>query len=116
MPEGMEPAAALKQISRRFSRQTGIEQRHVTVTWRFFRPQHYLCGEDAGSRFDPRHHQILVDLLVPDFNDSAAVEMMMQRLASALEEILKLPQASVFINTRYARSGMVMDSGEIIRW
>jgi hypothetical protein len=33
-----------------------------------------------------------------------------------MEEILQLPQASVFINTRYAAAGMVMDASEIVRW
>lgn len=111
-----DSSAALKQIARRFSQQTGIEQRHVTVTWQFFRPQHYVCGDASGHRFDPQRHQILVDLVVPDFNDSTAVETMMQSIASALEENLQLPQACVFINTRYAASGMVMDAGKIVRW
>jgi hypothetical protein len=35
---------------------------------------------------------------------------------TALEEILRLPQACVFINTRYAATGMLMDAGEIVRW
>lgn len=88
----------------------------MTVTWEFFQSQHYLCGEDSGHRFDPQRHQILVDLLEPGFNNAANVETMMQGIASALEETLQLPQASIFINTRYAASGMVMDAGEIVRW
>jgi phenylpyruvate tautomerase PptA (4-oxalocrotonate tautomerase family) len=116
MPEDKDPAAALERIAGQFSRQTGIEQRHVTVTWQYFQPQHYVRGKWSGPCFDPQRHQVLVDLLVPDFNDAAAVERMMQSIASALEEILQLPQASVFIHTRHAASGMVMDVGEIVRW
>jgi hypothetical protein len=116
MPDDTDPSEALELVARRFSQQTGIEQRHVTVTWQFFRPQHYLRGEESGDRFDPKRHQILVDLLVPDFNDAAAVKTMMRSIASALEENLKLPQACLFINTRFAAPGMVMEAGEIVRW
>ncbi len=110
------PSSVLEKIAKRFAQKAGIEQRHVTVTWEYFQPQHYLCGAASGVRFDPRRHQILVDLIVPDFNSAADVETMMRSIASSLEELLQLPQACVFIGARFAASGMVMDTGEIVRW
>jgi hypothetical protein len=41
---------------------------------------------------------------------------MILSITSVLEESLQLPQACVFINTRYAAAGMVTDAGEIVRW
>jgi phenylpyruvate tautomerase PptA (4-oxalocrotonate tautomerase family) len=107
---------AIQHLSKQFAMRHGIDERHVTVTWEYFEPKLYLFGGVTGRQFDPGRHQILVDLLVPDAQDAAAVKRMMTSIVSLLTEILHLPEKSIFINTRYARSGMVMDAGEIVQW
>ena len=106
----------IKRLSTHFSEQTDIEARHVTVTWEFFKAQHYLFGGVSGDAFDPQQHQVLVDLLVPDFNNANTVEKMMRAIATSLTQTMKLPKQGLFINCRYAGSAMVMDAGEIVRW
>ena len=106
----------LKQLSQRFAEANGIDERHVTVTWEYFQPQHYRFGGVSGDALDPQRHQVLVDLLVPDFNDAPTIAAMMQSIATTLEEILSIPGKAIFIHTRFAASGMVLDAGEIVRW
>ena len=61
-------------------------------------------------------HPLIVDLLIPDFNDHNQVQRMMRSIATSLSEELDCPMNRVFINCRYARSGMVFDDGEIVEW
>ena len=114
--QGEDLPRAIKDLADYFSEHTQIEERHVTVTWEFLEPHHYLAGGVAGEWFDPLQHQILVDLLVPDFNASHTVEKMMTTIATALMQSLQLPKESIFINSRYTGSAMVMDAGDILRW
>ena len=106
----------LEQLSLRFAEANGIDKRHVTVTWEYFQPQHYRFGGVSGDAFNPQRHQVLVELLVPDFNDAPTVAAMMQNIATALNEFLSIPEKAIFIHTRFAASGMVLDAGEIVRW
>ena len=106
----------LKKISSRFCREVGIEERHVTVSWEYFQPGHYLVGGAAGSSFDPRIHQILVELLVPDFNDKQSVAGMMKSLANALALYANLPENCILIRCHFARPEMVMEGTEVVRW
>lgn len=116
MKAELDVPAVLKEISSRFSREVGIEERHVTVSWDYFLPGHYRVGGAGGDTFDAGKHQILVELLVPDFNSRQTVARMMISLARALAAAADLPEGCVFAHCRYARSEMVMEGTEVLRW
>ncbi len=112
----LDMPAVLEGISSRFCRDVGVEERHVTVSWDYFRPGHYQVGGAGGDIFDARKHQILVELLVPDFNGKETVAGMMKSLGKALAASTGLPEGCIFIHCRYAQSEMVMEGTEIVRW
>ena len=109
-------AATLRQISRQLADTNNIDQRHITVTWEYYESQHYLGSGAAGARFDPQHHQIIVDLMVPDFNNAASVETMMHTIATTVMQAMDLPENCIFIRCQLVPSGHVMEGGHIVQW
>lgn len=111
-----DASAALEGVTRDFAKETGIGLEHITSTWEFLSPGHYAVAGRAVSRQPRGSHPILVDLLVPDFNSGNKVRKMLVAVASSISKRAKVPVANVFVNLRQARSGMVFDAGEIVRW
>jgi hypothetical protein len=57
-----------------------------------------------------------VDLLTPDFNDRDTVKTMLATLALSIARRTAISIRKIFINHRQARSGMVFDDGEVVKW
>ena len=108
--------AVLKGVSQEFSRECEIDLEHVTVTWDFLRPGHHASGGTTADTQSWSSHPILVDLLAPDFNSFEQVETMMGCVASSIQRHTGIPRENIFIHHREARSSMVFDKGEIVRW
>ena len=106
----------LRKVSSRFAADTGVAERHITVTWEYFPSGHYLFGAQSGAAFDARRHQILVELLVPDFNAEETAAQMMRSIALALTQTLNLPNKCIFIHCRYAHANRVMEGTEVVQW
>lgn len=109
-------SAAVKGITRDFAAGTGIGSEHITVTWEFFAPGHYAAGGKTAQHQPQASHPVLVDLLAPDFNSAEDVAKALNTAAASIAERSRIPIGNIFINYRYARAGMVFDSGEIVRW
>jgi hypothetical protein len=103
-------------LTRDFAEGAGIDLEHVTATWEFLPPGHYAVGGKAQAHQIQTSHPILVDLLSPDFNDAALVEKMLHTVAVSISKRARIPVSNIFISHRYARSGMVFDAGEVVRW
>ena len=93
-----------------------IELKHVTATWEFLRPGHYVVAGVRAAEQPSRSHPILVDLLAPAANSSEKVEKMLTTLASSISSLTGVPIENVFINYREAKSGMVFDAGSVVRF
>ena len=111
-----DASAALAGITRDFAKETGIALEHVTATWEFLAPGHYASAGNAASRQPRGSHPVLVELLAPDFNSEAKVEKMLAAVASSISKRARVPVTNIFVNFRPARSGMVFDAGDIVRW
>ena len=103
-------------ITRDFAADTDISLEHITATWIFLAPGHYAVGGKAQAHQPQTSHPILVDLLSPDFNDAARVEKMLYTVAASISKRARIPANNIFINHRYAHSGMVFDAGKVVRW
>jgi phenylpyruvate tautomerase PptA (4-oxalocrotonate tautomerase family) len=114
--ESFDVSAVLGGLTEDFAKGAGIGLEDVTVTWEFLAPGHYAVAGKAAQDQSPDSHPVLVDLLAPDFNSAAAVEQMLTTVASSISKRAKVPITNIFINHRQARSGMVFDAGEIVRW
>lgn len=99
-----------------FAAATGIGLEHVTATWEFLRPGHYAAAGRAPYSQPEASHPVLVDLLAPDFNSPERIETMLLAVAGSIAKRAGIPLANIFINHRPAHSGMVFDSGEVVRW
>lgn len=111
-----EMADRLRQIGEDFSQATGIDMAHITVTWEYFLAGHYLhAGRKVVSSRDAQP-PILVELLVPDFNSEDKIELMLRSTAKSISAQAGAAQDSIFIHCNLARSGLVYDGGEIVRW
>lgn len=106
----------LCRINREFSTRLDIPLEQIHSTWDFFQPGHFAKGEVAPRNQPDGFHSLLVDLLTPDFNDPQTCEMMLEVLAASLAKNAKVPLRKIFITHRQARSGMVFDDGQIVRW
>lgn len=106
----------ITRVGREFAERNGIPLEHVHTTWDFFRPGHFAKGDEVPEFQPEAPHSVLVDLLTPDFNDAAAVEAMLTSLAGSLSRHARIPIRKIFIHHLPARSGMVFDDGEVVRW
>lgn len=111
---GFEISDALSTISGHLSMATDIPSEFITVTWEYFESGHYLAGVNHG-RYHDSTHPLLINVLIPDFNSDGAIQRVMNAIAESLG-LLGFERDEIFINLSLARSGMVYDRGEIIRW
>ena len=99
-----------------FAERTGIAAEHVSATWTLLAPGHYaVAGESAASQPSDTH-PVLVDLLAPDFNPPERIEAMLRAAAASVSQRAGVPETNVFVVCHAARSGMVFDAGEVLRW
>jgi hypothetical protein len=108
--------AVVEGITKDFAKATGIGLEHITATWEFLSPGHYAVAGKVAQHQPRSTHPVLVDLLAPDFNSPTVGEKMLSSVASSISKRAKVPVSNIFINHRQARSGMVFDAGEIVRW
>ena len=108
--------AAIKVISNEFSTQMGIGSEHITVTWEFFEPWHYVHSNEICEGQSSESHPVIVDMLAPDFHSGSKIEKMLKVVATTLSINSGIPLNNIFINYREAHSGMVFDNGDIVRW
>ncbi len=112
----LDTRLAVETVSKDFAADTGIALEHITVTWNYLAPG---CQAVAGKTTDyqPENtHPVLVDLLVPDFNDAGTIERMLESAAAGISIHAKVDIKNIFINCRHAHSGMVFDAGQVVRW
>lgn len=107
---------AVEQICGDFSLETGTAPEHVTVTWEYMMSGHYAVAGKAATQQPLHSHPILVDVLVPDSHSAETVERMMRCVADSIAKRAGIPRENIFINCRTAKSGMVFNAGDIVRW
>jgi len=89
---------------------------HVHSTWEYFPAGHSARGELTSDSQLAAPHLVLVELLTPDYNKGEIARKMLQVLAASLAIHAEIPLRKIFIHHQQARSGMVFDDGEIVRW
>lgn len=109
-----DPARALELISADLAEDLAMDLVHFTVTWETLPGGHYAHAGSAAETGSG--HPLLVDLLVPDLNPPERVGAMVRAAAEAIARRCDVPCERVFVNARYARSGMVFDEGDLARW
>lgn len=114
--EDPEMSSILTAVSGDFSKQVGVGIEHVTVTWEYLESWHYAAGGRTAASQPKDSHPILVDLLVPDFNPPETIEKMLKCVAASVSKRVGMPENNIFISVRQARSGQVLDGGEVVRW
>lgn len=103
-------------LSKDFSQKVGVDLEHITVTWEYFDPNHYVVAGKTTKTQPQTTHPILVDLLVPDFNGPDKIKKMLESVADSLSSHTGIPIDNIFISCAHAHSEMVFDSGKIDKW
>lgn len=112
----LDTGRVIRCISNQFADENDIDPHHLTITWSFLGAHSYVeNGETAAFQLSGSH-KVLVDMAVPDFNSRPAIERMLTSLADAISSNCEVPRTKIFINLNLARSGMVFDEGEVVRW
>lgn len=109
-------STVVEKISRDLAAVTGIGLEHITATWTFFAPGRYAAAGKCVSHQPMDSHPVLVDLLAPDFNPPETVENILKSVAFSICEHTDIPVQNIFINYQQARSGMVFDAGQVMKW
>ena len=103
-PDGsFDSARAARAVAAELAAGTGIEERHITVTWE------YIAAIDGAV-------SVLAEVLAPDFHPPERVERMLRSVASSVVREAGVRDAEVFVEFRPARSGWVFDEGDVVRW
>ena len=89
---------------------------HVHTSWEFFQSGCYAKGNDAPNFQPDFNHPVIVDILTPDFNEKDVIEKMLISLANSIVTHANAKLNNIFINHRYAHSGMVFDDGKVVKW
>ena len=106
----------LAGMSQELADATGIDRRHITMTWEYLRPRHYSEGGETRDRQPEDSHPILVSVLAPDFHRPEKVEAMMKCVATGIAARVPVNRENVFVHFAEAHSGKVFDGGKIVRW
>jgi phenylpyruvate tautomerase PptA (4-oxalocrotonate tautomerase family) len=116
LDDSFDASAVIEGLSEDFAKATGVGVEHVTATWEILPPGYYAVGGKTALHQSLNSHPVLVDLLAPDFNSDESVEKMLSAVSSSISKRANISINNIFINYRQAHSGMVFDSGEIVRW
>jgi hypothetical protein len=92
---------AVRTVREELATATGIDAEHITVSWE------WLAAQAGAKRL------VLAEVHAPDSHPPERVEAMLESVAATLE---RLTETSAFVSFRPARSGQVLDGGEIVRW
>ena len=106
----------LINICHDFSHDTGISLKHIHITCEFYQPGFYANDGVTFNHQPTDTHPIIIDFLTPDFNDIETVQKMLISIANSLSTRAEVAKKNIFINHREARSGLVYDEGEIVKW
>lgn len=109
-------AEVLEGLCADVARDAGLELEDMTATWEEIDSGHFAAGGSASDRSSGGSHPLLVDVLLADSQPAERAESIIQAAAASLAARGGIPIERVFVNARYARSGMVFDKGEIVRW
>jgi hypothetical protein len=116
LEEKINISTVIKNIARDFSVNTGIQLSHIHTTWEFYKSGYYAKGEEVSEYQPKKKYPIIADVLIPDFNESKIIEIMLESIASSISKNLNFPKNNIFINIRVARSSMVFDDGQVVTW
>lgn len=114
--ESFDGDTVVENLTRDFSRESGIGLEHVTATWEFLPAGHQAVGGKSAKYQPNDSHPVLVELLVPDFNSAEKIGKMLLAVAASISSHTTIKIDNIFINCRRAHSGMVFDAGEINFW
>jgi hypothetical protein len=116
MADGFDVRAAVLGISADFAAATGVEERHVTVTWQELGPHAYAAGGVTAAVQPASGHPVLVDLVAPDSHGGERLEACVEAAARVVAQRAGVDPDGVFVVARPASSGGVFDAGAIVRW
>jgi hypothetical protein len=108
--------AAVRATSAAFCAGAGVDERHVTVTWQLLAPGSYAAAGATAAAQPDASHPVLVELVASDANPPQRLEAMLLAAARAVAAQARVPDRNVFVELRPARSGLVYDEGEVVRW
>ena len=115
-----EPALSIpmtcKNISRRFSELSDINEEYISVVWKTIFPEHYSEGGITVENQPNNSHPALVSLLVPSIHSKENHNNLINALAQAILDNTQLRLDNIFIHLQIAESGTVFDNGEIQHW
>ena len=105
-----------KNISRRFSELSDIDEEYISVVWKAILPDHYSEGGITAEDQPNNSHPALVSILVPSIHSKENHYNLINALAQAISENTKLRLDNIFIHLQIAESGTVFDNREIQHW
>ena len=109
-------AEVLEGVCADVARDAGVAVEDMTATWEEIDSGHFATAGSASDRSAGGAQPVLVDVLLPDSHPPERVEAILRAVAGSLSERGGVALDRLFINARYARSGMVFDGGQIVRW
>lgn len=107
---------ALTQLSVGFAQQFSIDIAHISASWGYFEPHHYVVAGKSIEHQAIDSHPIMVALVTPDFTNSEDIQNMMAFIASELSSFTGVNKTNIFIEYRSAKSGWVFDQGKVVSW
>ncbi len=108
--------AVVCELSREVAGRTGIELRHLTVTWRFLQSGHYAVAGRTASLQPDGSHPLLVEFLTPDFYTEPEAGRALTAIAESLAKLTGISGDNIFIQHRTTRKGRVYDQGRVLSW
>lgn len=109
-------SSIIEGVSKDVSDKAGVDIKHFTVTWEYLKPGHYAVSGQSKEYQPMNLHPVLVDVLAPDFNSCGNKDTILNSIATSLSSRADIPKDNIFISYNQANSGMVYDSGEVVRW
>lgn len=103
-------------ISNAVSQTSDIDVKHITCSWSFFESERLAVSSVTAPVQPKSTHPIMVELVLPSSHSKEAVAEIMCTITSNLAELTNIDPNNIFVHAVFVESGMVYESGQVIRW
>jgi phenylpyruvate tautomerase PptA (4-oxalocrotonate tautomerase family) len=112
-PEAVDPAAALRAVTRAVAAALGEDERGTWATWRPVEPGRFVEGSDAPAVQPRSTHPPLVRVTAFEGRPDEEIARVLTAVADALAGALGLEPGNVFVRYDEATAGRLYTGGSL---
>lgn len=115
-PQLGEMSQVLVNLNVRLAEEVGIAIKHLSSSWQFIEPSHYVDGNIICTAQPNDSHPIRAEVVLPTLLPQKKMQILLGVTAQYLSEISQLPIDNVLVYASRLQSGEICENGKILAW